>query len=102
MRKQREIAEKLTEVLAELFAVGPDGIDKINKPGISIGPCAIERKARAMTNRKSWRAFLDWFILFSGISTASNLSRTRKTPVVGRGMFLFRTPERPKTPRVPQ
>jgi hypothetical protein len=36
------------------------------------------------------RAFLDFFILFSGVSTASNLSRTRKTPVLGRGMFLFR------------
>lgn len=40
-----------------------------------------------------WRAFLDWFILFGGISTASNLSRTRKAPVVGRGMFLFRKSE---------
>jgi hypothetical protein len=41
-----------------------------------------------------WRAFFDWFILFSGISTASNLSRTRKTPVIGRGLFLFRKPEK--------
>ena len=39
-----------------------------------------------------WRAFLDFFVLFSGISTASNLSRTRKTPVRGRGLFLFRKP----------
>ena len=39
-----------------------------------------------------WRAFLDWFVLFSGISTASNLSRTRSTPVRGRGLFLFRKP----------
>jgi hypothetical protein len=46
-----------------------------------------------MTEQKSfWRAFLDWFVLFSGVSTASNLSRTRKTPVVGRGLFLFRKP----------
>jgi hypothetical protein len=37
-----------------------------------------------------WRAFLDFFVLFSGVSTASNLSRTRNSPVVGRGMFLFR------------
>jgi hypothetical protein len=37
-----------------------------------------------------WRAFLDFFVLFSGVSTASNLSRTRKAPVEGRGMFLFR------------
>mgnify|MGYP001549403827 CR=1 FL=1 len=43
-----------------------------------------------------WSAFIDWFVLFSGISTASNLSRTRKAPVVGRGLFLFRKPEKPK------
>jgi hypothetical protein len=42
-----------------------------------------------------WRAFLDWFVLFSGISTASNLSRTRDTPVRGRGLFLFRKPKEP-------
>jgi len=45
-----------------------------------------------------WRAFLDFFILFSGISTASNLSRTRDTPVRARGVFLFRkrkTDDRP-------
>ena len=49
-----------------------------------------------MGERKSfWRAFLDFFILFSGVSTASNLSRTRGTPVRGRGLFLFRRPEKP-------
>jgi len=37
------------------------------------------------------RAFWDWFVLFSGISTASNLSRTRRDPVRQRGVFLFRT-----------
>jgi hypothetical protein len=36
------------------------------------------------------RAFWDWFVLFSGISTASNLSRTRRDPVQRRGLFLFR------------
>ena len=51
-----------------------------------------------MAEKKSfWRAFLDFFILFSGVSTASNLSRTRKTPVKGRGLFLFRKPEQPKS-----
>lgn len=45
-----------------------------------------------------WRAFLDFFVLFSGVSTASNLSRTRKAPVVGRGLFLFRRPEKPGKP----
>lgn len=42
-------------------------------------------------NRKSFlRAFLDFFILFSGISTASNLSRTQGRQVRSRGLFLFR------------
>jgi hypothetical protein len=36
------------------------------------------------------RAFWDFLVLFSGISTATNLSRTRKDPVQSRGMFLFR------------
>lgn len=46
-----------------------------------------------------WRAFLDFFILFSGVSTASNLSRTRGTPVRGRGLFLFRKAKDPGTRR---
>jgi hypothetical protein len=50
-----------------------------------------------MPEKKSfWRAFLDFFVLFSGVSTASNLSRTRNTPVRGRGLFLFRKPEKPR------
>ena len=50
-----------------------------------------------MSEKKSfWRAFLDFFVLFSGVSTASNLSRTRNTPVRGRGLFLFRKPEKPR------
>ena len=53
-----------------------------------------------MSEKKGfWRAFIDFFILFSGISTASNLSRTRRTPVRGRGLFLFRKPgTRPSEP----
>jgi hypothetical protein len=44
-----------------------------------------------MSEKKSfWHAFLDFFVLFSGVSTAANLSRTRRAPVMGRGMFLFR------------
>ena len=47
---------------------------------------------QAETQRRNpWRAFWDWFVLFSGISTASNLSRTRKDPVLSRGLFLFRS-----------
>jgi hypothetical protein len=36
-------------------------------------------------------SFWDFFVLFSGISTASNLSRTRREPVLIRGLFLFRS-----------
>ena len=49
-------------------------------------------------NKGFWRAFLDWFTLFSGVSTAANLSRTRKSPVIGRGLFLFRKTEKPDPP----
>ncbi len=41
-----------------------------------------------------FRAFWDFFVLFSGISTKSNLSRTRRDPVQSRGLFLFRKPKR--------
>jgi hypothetical protein len=37
-----------------------------------------------------FRAFLDFFILFSGISTASNLARTQGRKLLTRGLFLFR------------
>ena len=45
--------------------------------------------------KSRWRAFWDWFVLFSGISTASNLSRTRPDPVrrremVGRFLAFYR------------
>jgi hypothetical protein len=44
-------------------------------------------------NKKGFlRAFWDFFVLFSGISTASNLSRTQPRPVGRRGFFLFRRP----------
>jgi hypothetical protein len=38
-----------------------------------------------------WRAFRDFFILFSGISTTANLERTQGQPLRTRGLFLFRT-----------
>jgi hypothetical protein len=44
--------------------------------------------------KNAWRAFWDFFVLFSGISTASNLTRTQSRPVRGRGLFLFRTREK--------
>jgi hypothetical protein len=41
--------------------------------------------------KERFRAFWDFLILFSGVSTARNLSRTRKEPVRRRGLFLFRS-----------
>jgi len=38
-----------------------------------------------------FRSFLDFFVLFSGISTKSNLARTQGRPLLSRGIFLFRT-----------
>ena len=47
-----------------------------------------------MAQRKGfWRAFLGWLVLFSGISTPSNLARTRGISVRERGLFLFRKPK---------
>ncbi|MEI9968865.1 MAG: hypothetical protein WDM87_09645 [Terracidiphilus sp.] len=40
------------------------------------------------------RAFVDFFVLFSGVSTASNLARTQGRPPNTRGIFLFRRPSR--------
>ncbi len=42
-----------------------------------------------------FRAFLDFFILFSGISTKSNLARTQGRPLLSRGIFLFRSRRKP-------
>jgi hypothetical protein len=45
----------------------------------------------ATENKKGfWRAFWDFFVLFSGVSTASNLERTQGRPVGHRGLFLIR------------
>jgi hypothetical protein len=54
--------------------------------------------------KSAWRAFLDFFVLFNGVSTASNLSRTQGRKIRGRGLFLFRKPpaeeqRRPENPR---
>ncbi len=40
-----------------------------------------------------FRAFLDFFVLFSGISTASNLARTQGRALLTHGIFLFRRPK---------
>jgi hypothetical protein len=52
------------------------------------------REGVPMNSEKSrgfFRAFLDFFILFSGVSTASNLARTQGHPLLTRGLFLFRS-----------
>jgi hypothetical protein len=43
------------------------------------------------TRKGFLRAFLDFFVLFSGISTRSNLERTQRRPLLSRGLFLFRS-----------
>jgi hypothetical protein len=53
-------------------------------------------------NKKSFlRAFWDFFVLFSGVSTASNLSRAQGSPVKNRGLFLFRKPASERAGRTP-
>jgi hypothetical protein len=53
------------------------------------------------TKKNFLQAFWDFFVLFSGISTASNLSRTQPRPVRYRGLFLFRSKADKQTPRAP-
>jgi hypothetical protein len=48
------------------------------------------------------QAFWDFFVLFSGISTASNLSRTQPGPVRNRGLFLFRNRADKRSTRTPE
>jgi hypothetical protein len=56
----------------------------------------------AKENRKSFfQTFWDFFVLFSGVSTASNLSRTQPRPVKARGLFLFRKPANEPPSRPP-
>jgi len=52
-------------------------------------------------SKGSFRAFIDFFMLFSGISTASNLARTQGRPLRTRGFFLFRPPKPKPTPGNP-
>jgi hypothetical protein len=52
------------------------------------------RPSPAKPKKGFFRAFWDFFVLFSGISTKSNLSRTRRDPVQSRGIFLFRKQKR--------
>jgi hypothetical protein len=52
----------------------------------------------ATANRKGFfRTFWDFFVLFSGVSTASNLERTQGRALRTGGLFLFRRPVDEKT-----
>lgn len=48
-----------------------------------------------------FRAFWDFFVLFSGISTASNLERTQGRPLRQRGLFLLRRPSQKSSSTAP-
>jgi hypothetical protein len=50
--------------------------------------------------KSPFRAFLDFFVLFSGISTRSNLERTQRRPLTTRGLFLFRGKKGAATPEL--
>jgi hypothetical protein len=53
-------------------------------------------------NKKGWfRAFWDFFVLFSGISTASNLERTQGRALGQRGLFLIRRPGKQQSDSLP-
>ena len=52
--------------------------------------------------RDFWHAVWDFFVLFSGISTASNLTRTQGRQIRSEGLFLFRPPEGKKPPEPPR
>jgi hypothetical protein len=56
--------------------------------------CVVEQEGfspmAAKRPRGFMRAFLDFFVLFSGISTASNLARTQGRALLTQGIFLFR------------
>ena len=57
----------------------------------------------AKTTKKSfWRAFWDFFVLFSGVSTASNLARTQGRPLRSRGLFLIRQAGGKQADRTPR
>jgi hypothetical protein len=58
-------------------------------------------KMKNPENKDWFRAFLDFFVLFSGISTASNLARTQGRKLMTRGIFLFRSKKESAPPDQP-
>jgi hypothetical protein len=62
--------------------------------GAGLNAIAREGDPMADGETKGWfRAFWDFFVLFSGISTASNLARAQGRQLRTRGVFLFRKPQ---------
>ena len=67
-----------------------------NKTSFKDRSKSISKAGSSMASEKKkslLRAFWDFLMLFSGVSTASNLSRTQGRAVQSRGLFLFRKPQ---------
>jgi len=60
----------------------------------------MNQKTERPARKGPFRAFLDFFILFSGISTKSNLERTQRRPLFSRGLFLFRSEKGKRGPGI--
>jgi len=60
----------------------------------------MNQKTEKPARKGPIRAFLDFFILFSGISTKSNLERTQRRPLFSRGLFLFRSKKSKREPNI--
>jgi hypothetical protein len=58
----------------------------------------MSEKTEITARKGFFRAFLDFFVLFSGVSTRSNLERTQHRPLLSRGLFLFRSKKGTRTP----
>jgi hypothetical protein len=58
----------------------------------------MSEKTEKPARKGFFRAFLDFFVLFSGVSTKSNLERTQRRPLLNRGLFLFRSKKGTGTP----
>jgi hypothetical protein len=68
----------------------PNVTDNLTSDAPGNPASSLPAGSAAANSKSRWRAFWDFFVLFSGISTASNLSRTRRDPILTRGLFLFR------------
>jgi hypothetical protein len=58
----------------------------------------MSEKTEKPARKGFFRAFLDFFVLFSGVSTKSNLERIQRRPLFYRGLFLFRSKKGTRPP----